>query len=74
MRFRPKNMNFVRAIQFTHDAGLERAITIPISFNVARRNHALGAGHDLIRLREQHRRSSRAARPECHPLDRDFPR
>jgi len=67
-------MNFVRAIQFTHGAGLERAITVPISFNAAHRSHAQGAGHDLIRLREQHRRSLRAAQPERHPPGGKFPR
>jgi hypothetical protein len=68
------SMNFVRAIQFTHDAGLARAATIPISFNVARRTRTQGAGHDLIRLREQHRRALRTGKPERHASSGSFPR
>ena len=67
-------MNFIRAIQFAEDAALERAIAIPIQFNLARQSRAQGAGHDLIRLREQHRLSSRTDRPEHRRTDRDFPR
>jgi hypothetical protein len=68
------SMNFVRAIQFTHDAGLARAATIPILFDVARRTRTHGAGHDLIRLREQHRRGLRIGKPERHATGGHFPR
>lgn len=68
------SMNFVRAIQFTNDSALERSFSVPIRFSPARRSPSHGPGHDLIRLREQQRRQSRAVDSERHGNGSKFPR